>query len=218
MISDADIATLCCGIYDYPGAEPVAWDHLDTGEKDDGVCWGVVKHSEADVIVLRGSTTLWDWVRDFSFVGDPLAHRDLGQVHYGFTFGVPEMWDEAKQIVGKNVIVAGHSLGAARADVLTALMVLDGNPPMATVVFGEPMPGYKSFCDIISPYPRRSYCNRDSNGHDSVTDVPFADFLFPYTRPSPLIYVSASPDQNLRERWKCFAMHHMTLYVKALRS
>lgn len=215
MITDAQIAGLCCAVYGRPEAPPVHFDHFDQGH-DDGICWGMVRTLGVDVIVLRGSVTLRDWIRDFAFIGNPFAHRDLKDVHYGFMFGMPEMWQEAKQLVGNNVVVCGHSLGAARADVLSALMMLEKRPPLARVVFGEPMPGFASFADIIKPIPARSYCNGDNVGHDLVTDVPFAeaDAGFPYVHPSPLISVSASPPPTAHGAWR---YHDIALYMQALR-
>jgi surfactin synthase thioesterase subunit len=39
------------------------------------------------------------------------------------------VWSEARPPISQPVIVTGHSLGAARADVICRLMVPDGAPP-----------------------------------------------------------------------------------------
>jgi hypothetical protein len=38
------------------------------------------------------------------------------------------VWSEARPLISQPVIVTGHSLGAARADVMCGLMVADGAP------------------------------------------------------------------------------------------
>lgn len=216
-VDDAAIARLACAIYGYAGDSPEPWDHFDRGSNDDGVCWALRRLDGVDVLVLRGSTTLLDWLRDFDFVRNPFRHRDLGAVHAGFFLGMPEMWAEARAMVGANVIVAGHSLGAARAAILTGLMVLDGRPPARRVVFGEPYPGLQNFADLIRAVPAASYCAGDAHGHDLVTDVPFPlPPELPYVRATPLVPVRATPGADIRSRWWIFAYHHMQLYRAAL--
>lgn len=217
MISDLTLAQLCLTIYGLPGQPPFVWDHFDDGKDSDGICWGIKRFPEADVIALRGSVTLLDWLRDLDVWANPFGHRDLRRVHPGFQLGMPQVWEEAKPMVGSRpVIVTGHSLGAGRASILAGIMTLDGKAPFARVVFGEPRPGYPDFCAIIADVPGRSYVNRDDHGHDRVTDLPYWLPPLDYMHPSPLISVRAAPSEEATGLLGLFRYHHMPLYVQAL--
>jgi hypothetical protein len=219
MISDADLADLCVGIYAYPGFPSVTWDHYDDGSADDGVCWAVKRVDGIDVVVFRGSVTMLDWLRDATILGNPFVHRDLHGIWPGFYLGMPECWQEVRsKMSGPVTIVTGHSLGAARASVLCAMMTSTQYKPVARVVFGEPFPGDEDFCAMIADIPSRSYCNGDDKGHDLVTDSPFfiANKDFRPARPSPLISVSQSPDAAAHGLLGVFKYHHCPLYREAL--
>ena len=145
MPSDAAIVALCAEIY-RPSAIAGSFDHYDAG-MDDGICWALKRLDGFDVVIFRGSVTLWDWLRDFRALATPSR---IGHVHNGFHAGMEHMWADLKPLLSQPTIVAGHSLGAARADVLAALMTVDGVPPVARVVFGEPKPGLLDFARLIA--------------------------------------------------------------------
>jgi lipase (class 3) len=209
--TDADIAALCAAVYAYAGAPAVAWDHFDAGD-DDGVCWALKRLPACDVVVFRGSTTFQDWVRDFRAA--PILTR-IGHVHDGFHAGMEHAWADARVLLKRPAIITGHSLGAARAAIMTGLMVKDRVPPTARVVFGEPKPGFRDLADLIAAVPGRSYRNGDGTHHDLVTDVPFFDFPpFEYVHPTPIIPVCAPPRAN--DRWGVFSYHHIELYQAAV--
>lgn len=220
MIADAQLAALCVASYLEPSQSGVAWDHFDTGESGDQVRWGV-KRVGADVaLILPGSRTFMDWLRDFMTFADPFHHDDVGPVHPGFLSGMRTLERELAQLVGKTepLYITGHSLGAGRAGILSGLLVLDGWKPAARVVFGEPKPGFVQLADIIKDVPGRSYRNGDARHHDQVTDVPFSFPPEQYVHPTPIIPVCARPDGGLFAEFGVFAWHHMPLYQAALES
>lgn len=206
--SDALLASLCGAIYK-PTALIGEWDYFDLGE-DDGVCWALKRLSGYDAIVLRGSITAEDWIRDFRAAALPSR---IGWVHDGFYAGMEHMWHDARSLLKQPVIVTGHSLGAARASILTALMVSDGEPPAERVVFGEPRPGLESHAAITRKVTGRSYCNGYAGHSDTVCSVPFSLPGLEFTRATPLIPVSAPPLPN--DNWGLFAFHHIELYEAA---
>lgn len=208
--SDAALASLCRGIY-LPTAL-LDFDHFDAGG-DDGICWGIKKLPGFDVVVFRGSVTHLDWERDTRALSQLTR---VGHVHSGFWVGMEHVWSELRPLVMQPVIVTGHSLGAARAAVLTALMVADGVPPVARVVFGEPKPGLLDLAKIVATVPGRSYRNGNGLYHDLVTDVPFSMPPLQYMHPTPIIPVRADPTGPLFERLGAFAFHHIELYETAL--
>lgn len=218
MISDAEIASLCAGIYAYPGAPAIAWDHLDPGDDGDGVCWALKRVAGSAVVVLRGSVTKLDWFRDFQAIADPFHHDDLGPVHPGFLSGMRTVERQLRSLTNAEepIIIAGHSLGAARAAILTGLMVIDGRIPAARVVFGEPKPGFLQLAKLIEGVPGRSYRNGCGLHHDLVTDVPFSFPPEQFVHPTKVIPVCAMPGPDIFARWGVFAFHHMPLYQAAV--
>jgi hypothetical protein len=221
MISDLTLAKLCESLYAYPGQQPETWAHYDDGAYSDGVCWAVKEIEDCSIVVLRGSTTAEDWRRDFQAFANPFHHDDLGPVHPGFLSGMRTVARELTATVpfSNKIILTGHSLGAARASILTGLLALgrrDG--VIARVVFGEPRPGFQPLADLIKDVPGRSYRNVANGTHDLVTDVPFSIPPEDYVHPTALIDVSAAPGADLAARWGPFALHHMGLYVQALQT
>ncbi len=209
--NDAEIAALCAGLYRYNGEPAVVFDRIDEGE-DDGICWALKHLPDHDVVVFRGSVTSLDWARDLFAI--PVPTR-VGSVHAGFFAGMEHMWRDLRPLLRQPVIVTGHSLGAARATILTALMVADGIRPVRRVVLGEPRAGFKDLAEIVKQIDGASYCNSFGSHHDLVCDVPIPFPDIPFTHPTPLVRVSAPPLSG--DRWGLFAYHHIELYVAALR-
>jgi lipase (class 3) len=209
--SDALIASYCGMIYK-PTAIIAGFDHFDAG-LDDGVCWALKKLPEFDLIVFRGSLTLQDWINDVRAIAVPTR---IGHVHIGFHAGMEHAWSDAKPMISQPAIVAGHSLGAARADVLSALMTVDGAMPAARVVFGEPKPGLLDFAELIKDIPARSYRNGDNVHHDLITDIPFSFPPMAYVHPTPIVPVCCRPEGDAFEQLGVFAWHHVQLYETAL--
>jgi pimeloyl-ACP methyl ester carboxylesterase len=210
MPGDAAIAALCTEIYQ-PTA-PTAFDHYDAGT-DDGICWAIKRLEGFDVVVFRGSKTLEDWLRDVQARATPSR---IGHVHSGFYAGMEHMWADLRPLLSQPAIVTGHSLGAARAAVLAALMTVDGAPLVARVVFGEPKPGLLDFAKLITGIAGRSYRNGDDTHHDLVTDLPLSFPPTQFVHPTPIIPVCCRPTGDLFSTMGVFAYHHIELYRAAL--
>jgi len=209
--SDRPIVSLCQSICS-PTALIDQWARFDPG-LDDGVCYGLRKLAGYDVIVFRGSVSLQDWVRDLQAMA--ISTR-IGHVHRGFYKGMEHVWAELRPLLTQPVIVAGHSLGAARAAIMCGLMVKDGAPPIRRVVFGEPKPGLRDLADLIKAIPAASYRNGDDCHHDLVADVPFSFPPLQYVHPTPIVPVFAGPTKALFDGLGPFAYHAIELYVAAL--
>lgn len=217
-VNDADIISIILDLYTYPDRPPAKWDYLDEG-LDDGVCWAVKRVDDFDIVVFRGSTTLEDWRRDFQAMANAFDTSVLGPVHPGFLRGMSHVWSDLKPLlrVDAKPVVCGHSLGAARASIMAALMIVDNRPPVARVVFGEPRPGFAKLASIVSKVPGRSYRNKGPyRRRDIVTDVPFNIGYQAYVHPTPLIDVYAPPLPS--DKWGLFAWHHIELYSQAINS
>lgn len=213
MITDFEIAELLVQLY--RGSE--GFDYYENPPNDSGICWALKKTAEVDVILLRGSTTFQDWIRDLIALATPFSHAEFGPVHPGFEIGMERAFQAIVSTPGlnKNIVIAGHSLGAGRAAILTALMVEDNVKPIARVVFGEPKPGFKKLADYISGVPARSYRNTGNGQHDLITSVPLSFPPEEYVHAAPLTDVCALPQPG--DSWGVFAYHHMELYAAALR-
>jgi hypothetical protein len=193
-ITDRDVAELCLGIY--PGHPSTTWDHFDDGSDPDGVCWGVKHVDDVSIVVLRGTVGLGDWVRDFQAWVEPIHHDDLGPVHAGFYSGMRTVQREIEaKVPSGRFIICGHSLGAARAAILSALLTQDGRPPIARICFGEPQAGFARLGEILAPIrQQRSYRNRNATDHDVITDLPFSlPPLFAYQHPTGLTDLTVVP-------------------------
>lgn len=210
-MNDVDLVNLCADIY----GDTAKWDYLDAGQ-DDEVYFGLKKYSDVDVIVFRGSITALDWWLDLQTI--PTKTR-IGTVHHGFYEGMEKMWAEVQPMLTQPVMVTGHSLGAARADILTGLMVADNKLPIRRAVFGEPRPGLSDFAEFIKGVDAYPYRNGDAHGHDRVCDVPLKllhPLDFSFVHPKPHIQVTAAPTGNIFQRDGLFSFHHIQLYQAAL--
>lgn len=204
-----DIVRLCGQIYQHDAAVS-GFDYFDAG-MDDGIAWAIRRLDYFDVVILRGSVTLQDWIRDARALAIPTR---IGHVHDGFYAGMEHMWADCRAKLRQPTIVGGHSLGAARAAVLTGLMKADGAEPAARIVFGEPKPGLIDFAQLLADIPGKSYRNGDNLHHDLITDLPFSFPPEQYTRATPIIPVCAEPPANDRDG--VFGWHHVQLYEAAI--
>lgn len=216
MISDRRAAELNCAIYGRPAvdAAPIDFWHVDDGD-DDGVYWALAREGDVDVVVLRGSVTIQDWLRDVMAVPSPYSSRRMGPVHPGFYLGLTNAWNDMQPILrpGAPIAITGHSLGAGRAFILAAIMVDEGIvAPASIVTFGSPKPGFAPLGELLSNIPARSYRNK----HDAVTTLPFAFPPLDYVHPVVPIDVVESPLPG--DSWGMFAFHHMELYLAALKT
>jgi Lipase (class 3) len=211
VVTDGAIALLLVDLYSGAYA---SFDHLEPGNGPSGICWATKRVDGVTYIFLRGSVTFWDWFKDFISLAAPCTHDVLGPVHPGFALGMDRVYAAIKQHSEGPWVVAGHSLGAGRAAILTGLMVEDGRTPLARVVFGEPKPGFSQLSRYIARVPGRSYRNGDTHQHDLVTDVPITLLIAEYEHPTPLIEVLAEPAIDAKEG--VFKWHNMGLYAKAV--
>lgn len=210
MLTDKQIAQGCVSLYD---GSLSLFDHYDAGATD-GICWASLRMDNETYIFLRGSITIQDWLRDATAIANPFSHDALGPCHPGFYIGMHELWTEIKAKTQAPWVIAGHSLGAGRACILSGIMILDGVVPLKRVCFGEPLPGFAKLGKILSVIPEQnSYRNGDAIHHDPVTDVPLSIPPEEYVHPVPLKLVTAMPVDN---SMGIFSWHHMPLYVEAL--
>ncbi len=205
MLNVADCCRLYRPIYDGGGE----WDHLFP---IDGSYAAVKRVDGIDYVIFRGSTTPLDWLEDFSAL--MIDDHQLGPVHGGFRGGVLAVMYQIDHVIGPDVVVLGHSLGAAHAILYGGYLAARGRPAKQIVVWGEPRAGGPKLKSILASTPILSYRNGDAESHDPVTDVPiFIPVLEDYCHPRPLIDVCAPPPRD--DSWGPVAWHHFELYCQA---
>lgn len=222
MLTDTAIADLLVLLYSPDAPTHPIFHFYEPGNGDGGICWALVKLDDEYVFLLRGSKTLEDWLRDLIALPRPFEHNLYGAVHQGFKIGMREAADEMiEHWDGKTPLtICGHSLGAGRAAIAVAEMIVAGVSPslMRRVVFGEPKPGMSQLAEFIAAVPARSYRNGMGFHHDLVTDVPFTTPSLAYVHPTPLTLVEQAPDSLTAQLLDVFGFHHMPLYAAAVRA
>lgn len=93
-----DAVDLMVDLYD--DAKDPSWDLLikpPPGGKS--VCVGIRRLETAIAVVCRGSTTLWDWLRDFDAIANPWNHSVFGPVHPGFFLDMDSVYQRVKDFL-----------------------------------------------------------------------------------------------------------------------
>jgi len=213
LITDLALAQLCDDLYQDRSSN---FDVIDPG-LDDRICWAMHRTEDEDVIVLRGSVTPSDWILDS--MASPCPDRRFGYVHHGFLIGLDHAWEDMRIVLrpDRPTVITGHSLGAARASILTGIMLADNRAPSRRVVFGEPKPGFANLAQYIKDVPARSYRTGRNEAHDLVTDIPFTmpHVGLNYVHPVPLSLLNVTPDPT--DQSGIFVYHHIGLYVTGLK-
>lgn len=223
MLTDVQIAELLVDLYHGPeGPNFSKFAFFESGNGDSGICWALVKCPDELVFALRGSKTFEDWIRDLVALATPFQHNDFGAVHPGFLIGMREAVDEMLAFWDRKtpITITGHSLGAGRAAIATAMFLNSGVPAgmMRRIVFGEPKPGMCELAEFISGVTARSYRNGAGFHHDLVTDVPLTlPPLEGYVHPTPLTLIEQPPASMTAQLLDFFGFHHMPLYVEGVK-
>jgi len=137
----------------------------------------VVEDDDYVVIAFRGTEDADDVITDLR--ATPWYSREIGVwCHAGFLKSLRHLTRPLKGHIkhGKRVVLTGHSLGGAMAQIYAAYLVKRGFLPELTT-FGAPRAGMAGLCKLSSQCEGQRYA-RDG---DSVTEVPvYIPFLFPY--------------------------------------
>ena len=190
---DATLAELCAETYDRFNTptwcidEVRAFRYADPG---------------GTVVVFPGSVAPVDWARDLLALPAHavLDHADLGTVPLGFWLGLEAVLARIEADVGgKPLVLAGHSLGGARALLAAALLASAGRRPRKTTAFAPPRVG--SLNGLIRE-AAVAYRYRD----DPVPLVPLG-----FAHPCPLVQL-APPLLEL----DVLADHHLANYRAVL--
>lgn len=217
MLKDLDLVNIQQAMEGARALAPDTWDHLEPPSGDRGVCWGLLVKFGVQVLSFRGSIAPEDFLRDAiseeAVAIDPPWGTAVGHVPIGFIIGLIEAYTAILSLLdhAKDLVVIGHSLGAARALIFAGMMASNGRPPKEVVTWGSPMPGMLALKTLLSPITQRAYRNR----RDPVCDVPLPIELWPYCHPSALIQVDSGPPEDPMD---ILSDHHIFNYAKAIRA
>lgn len=199
MIAPLVLAQLSHQIYDSLDGFAKSWTI-------DSVVVALARIDDIDVVVLRGSATVEDWMRDAEAL--PVWHADLGFCHGGFLVGMDAVFASVRAAVGPKVVITGHSLGGARARILAAMFAVADIPAAMVCTFGSPKPGFENLARVIqkSGTIHLSYRNR----RDVVPLVPMAPW---WSHPEDWTACDSAPTADNLEALRD---HSSALYVQAL--
>lgn len=204
MITAAQCAEISSQVYQ----DKILWDHQWEVE---GVVCAHRKIDSDNVLVFRGSVTAEDWLDDFDTV--PVCDHEIGFCHQGFLGGMDEILAAiaSSNLIGP-LILTGHSLGAARARIAAAKLLIRKQAVSSVTVFGSPKPGFANTRRIFekSGIQHTSYRNRE----DPVPLVPFTLLpLLPWEHTEPWTKVDSAPSIDNLDPLRD---HSIALYVAAL--
>jgi len=204
MISHGRLAVLSGQMY----SDSTNWANF--WEKDDVVA-GHLQEDGFDIIVLRGSLTAEDWVRDATAI--PVWHPELGHVHAGFMTGMEDVYSEISQVLKNKTIITGHSLGGARARLLAGLFAIRRPGICSQVItFGSPKPAFVNLARIIEKSGMGHFSYRNRN--DVVPTLPLSVFPFlDFVHTEQWLVLNESPENSNMEALRD---HSISLYIKAL--
>ena len=207
--TDSALVDLAAGTYQ-PGRIPFI------SSADGAADVFVTRDPDITHISVEGTHNVQGWAADFFalYVADTVQagaahavtnHPTLGMLHAGF-------YALALGLVGRLSLTAkagpydieGHSLGAALALLLGALLIDDGLPPIKIGAFAPPRVGGTRFVKIATSVPFCAY----RFGNDPVPDVPFTLPGFPYAQ-VPLKQIGMPKIDP-------FECHHIANYVEGV--
>jgi hypothetical protein len=145
-------------------------------------------NDDGAILAFRGTEK--DNANDVVADGDALLVSDLGaHVHRGFHDYLNSIWWRIAPVVqayrrdhpAQDIIITGHSLGAALATLAFAYL---NDPSTSLYTFGCPRVGDQAFCDRIAAAARTQRCYRTVDNQDLVTHVPLHAPEFEYQHPA----------------------------------
>lgn len=175
------------------------------------------------VIAFQGSNGLLDWLDDLNclLINKRVEHTSNKHVKIsaGFALNYEPIKKTVFDLIDKygvqNIILVGHSLGAANAVRARFEISNKFGIDIPTIVFGEPNGGNDEYYDVVG---KEKYWTIRNN-RDIVCRVPFLSFG--YGKPKRLYVDGGKPSKDEHWKWSfLFKLigntddHYPTLYVK----
>jgi hypothetical protein len=135
------------------------------------------------VIAIRGTENVWEWIQDFKFLPIPFSPVPGGgytedgftDMYLSFSFTPNLQQDFIAELAsllpaGANVIVTGHSLGAALSTLLSLDLAVHSKANVASYTLASPRVGDLSFGNLFNHVVQNAY--RIANRMDIVPKTP----------------------------------------------
>ena len=179
----------------------------------------IAQRRDSIFLILRGTRTITEWIRNFGINLSPYVLPSFGKVHAGFleTYNLirPAVMTTLSAAGPKTKLyVAGHSLGAAvTVCALPDIETVTRHRVQALYTFGSPRVGDDQFVQAFNAiFARRSF--RIANTSDIVTSiplpVPIAGIVGGY-----FSHVETPVDMTI-QKGDLDANHNMRTYLAAL--
>lgn len=180
MITNPYAAWLSC-IAVYDPITPNVFDKILRIEDD---VIGILVKDGNIIICIAGSETKAMWKDNLEIF--PTDHAVLGKMHSGFFKPAEAIYTQIKPLVqGNNVILMGHSRGAAIAGCLAALFNLDSIIVSQLFLFECPKFGYQKSADFLENRVKDGMVKQYLSTINGLDAVPFVPDLigFDYVQP-----------------------------------
>lgn len=132
----------------------------------------ITQKEDYQIICFRGTNSLTDVVIDLWFTKN-IAFGGKGKVHAGFQNALNEVWPTLEKNLDKNrkVIIAGHSLGGALAQLLAYRLALKNYKVSGVYTYGSPRVGNSDFKEAYnSRLANKTFLH--INNEDAVPTIP----------------------------------------------
>lgn len=207
MLSDLEVCDLLQAQYNGQSI-------FDFESRTGVVSVAVRRYPDCTAVLFEGSHNAVDWLSNAQFLGVPVDGLP-GLIEAGFYDDMPETRDVLHPWLqpDKPVISAGHSRGAAHANIYARMLLAFTWQPslVRRVKFGEPHSMDSVCARGFAESPAVSYRNYGSPlDQDLVCTVPF--FPLVSSEYPTLVNVPAADD----DPWLALRRHHLFLYRKAL--
>ena len=213
--TDAELVRCAAAAYD-----PAAIPHFE--DADNAIRVFLTTRADGlNIIAIEGTHDVVGWALDFIAINvedqQGINHATLGLVHAGFYAAAVSALTRSALIAARGpYAICGHSLGAALALLIGALLADDMLPPVKVGAFAPPRVGGEIFVKAATARPFCAY----RFGDDPVTEVPiwfpprFAYKQVPLTQigPQPLLKYPLLGDIRGLVR----GFHHFPNYVSGV--
>jgi len=156
------------------------WEDITFVSKGGTECY-ILTCPKNYIVVFRGTEpTSWEDIKadiqftkqEKTYATNSVGLKAHGKMHKGFRAALEDVWKilhkHYKQNgVGKQLLITGHSLGAAMATICAARLQSVFNKEIVLYTFGSPRVGNKEFVDNLNVEHHRWV-----NNNDAVTKVP----------------------------------------------
>lgn len=213
MLTDRQMVLAAASTYD-PDSKPIIQAFPDKWWRDSAVRIFSTPMPGINALAIEGTHDPVGWALDFLTFAMPYhsvdnSNTDLGPVHAGFYQAALKVYPAVRQQIGSAPFaLIGHSLGAALAALLGAMLIADGIMPVQIGLFAPPRVGSQKFLDILKGATWKAW----RYGSDPVPTVPFRLMPeFPYYQLQ--LTGIGTPVSGILGSLK---QHHITNYVNGI--